>query len=211
MLAGIDLDEVRHTPNPRSNLYDAVSKAREAVDRARTLDPEHPMALLARAVLRFRAGDREGFRARGARMIALNPNDPELVAELGARLAMLGDWASGMRHVRRGLELALEPPDTYDTVLAWDHYRKADYPRALQEAERIQMPEFQLAILTRAAIYGRLGMEREALAALADLRELRPNLAEDPSPWLLSLRLAPTFAARLAEGVANARALTTLP
>jgi TolB-like protein len=204
MLAWVYLDEARYRLNPRPALYDAETKAREAVDRALTLDSEQGMALDALSVLQFRAGDMAGFRATGAKMIALNPNDPDLAADYGSRLAFSGNWEAGMPLVRRALELALEPPGTYHMVLAWDHYRQRDYQAALREAEKIRMPEFQLAVLTRAAIYGQLGMRREASAALADLRRLRPDLAEDPRPWLLSLHFERAFADSLAEGVGKA-------
>ena len=96
------------------------------------------------------------FAATGDKMIALNPNDPDLAADYGSRLAFSGDWEAGMPLMRRAIELAVEPPGTYYMVLAWDHYRRGDYPAALREAEQIDMPEFQLGILTR-RVAGRSG------------------------------------------------------
>ena len=204
MLAWVYLDEARYRLNPRPELYNAETKAREAVARALVLDPEQEMALDALSVLQFRAGDMAAFRATGEKMIALNPNDPDLAADYGARLALSGDWAAGMPLVRRAIELAVQPPGTYYMVLAWDHYRQRDYQAALREAGKIQMPEFQLGILTRAAIYGQLGMQREGAMAMADLSRLRPDLAADPRPWLLGLHFEPGFADQLAEGIAKA-------
>ena len=56
--------------------------------------------------------------------------------------------------VRCAVELMIEPRGTYHMVLAWDHYRKGDYDAALREAEKTRMPEYQAAILTRAATVG---------------------------------------------------------
>lgn len=201
MLAWVYLDEARYRLNPRAELYDAETKAREAVNRALALDPEQEMALDALSVLQFRAGDMAAFRATGQKMLALNPNDPDLAADFGARLAFTGDWEAGMPLVHRAIDLAVEPPGTYYMVLAWDHYRQRDHHAALREAEKIRMPEFQLAILTRAAIYGQLRMQPEAKVALDDLRRLRSDLADDPRPWLLGLHFEPGFAEQLAEGV----------
>ncbi|MFZ1428707.1 MAG: hypothetical protein WAS21_18285 [Geminicoccaceae bacterium] len=201
MLAWVYLDEARYRLNPRPELYDAETKAREAVNRALALDPEQEMALDALSVLQFRAGNMAAFRTTGQKMLALNPNDPDLAADFGARLAFTGDWETGMPLVHRAIDLAVEPPGTYYMVLAWDHYRQRDHQAALREAEKIKMPEFQLAVLTRAAIYGQLGMQQEATAALGDLRRLRSDLADDPRPWLLGLHFEPGFAEQLAEGV----------
>ena len=45
MLAWVYLDEARYRLNPRPELYDAETKAREAVERALALDPEQEMGL----------------------------------------------------------------------------------------------------------------------------------------------------------------------
>ncbi|MGD9508701.1 MAG: hypothetical protein AB7I59_00910 [Geminicoccaceae bacterium] len=211
MLAWVYLDEARYRLNPRPELYDAETRAREAVERALALDPEQEMALDALSVLQFRAGDMAAFRRTGERMLALNPNDPDLAADFGGRLAFSGDWKRGMPLVRRAMALAIKPPGTYHMALAWDHYRRGDYPAALLEADRIQMPEFQMGLLTRAAIYGQLGMQPEAAAAMAQLRRLRPDLAANPRPWLLGLHFEPAFADRLAEGVTKAGGLAAPP
>lgn len=42
---------------------------------------------------------------------------------------------------------------------------------------------------------------------MGQLRRLRPDLADDPRPWLLGLHFEPGFAARLAEGVRKAARL----
>ncbi len=211
MLAWVYLDEARYRLNSRPDLYDADAKAREAVERALALDPEQEMALDALSVLQFRAGDMAAFRQTGEKMLALNPNDPDLAADFGSRLAFSGDWDRGIALVHRAIDLAIDPPGTYYMVLAWDRYRRGDDRAALQEAERIRMPKFQLGILTRVAIYGQLGMQPEAAAAISRLRELRPDLAADPLPWLLELHFERSFADRLAEGVFKADQLAMQP
>ena len=207
MLAWVYLDEARYRLNPRPELYDAEARAREAVERALALDPEQEMALDALSVLQFRAGDMAAFRRTGEKMLGLNPNDPDLAADFGGRLAFSGDWDSGMPLVRRAIDLSIEPSGTYYMALAWDLYRRGDDVAALRQAERIRMPEFQMGLVTCAAIYGQLGMQPEAAETMGRLRRLRPDLADDPGPWLLGLHFEPSFATRLAEGVRRAARL----
>ncbi len=204
MLAWVYLDEARYGFNPRPELYDAQAKARATVDHALALDPDNDMALHALAVIEFRSGDMAGFRATGDRMVALNPNDPDILAGYGSRLAFSGDWTAGMPLMRRAIELNIDPPGTYAMVFAWDAYRRGDLDEARVEAERIDMPDFPLAALTRAAVYGELGLAQQARSAAGDLRRLGPGIANDPHRWLIQTHFDPAFSAALVAGLRKA-------
>ncbi len=69
--------------------------AMETARRAVELDPQNVRGLQAEMLAFFFRGDVDTALNIGARAFAMNPNDPELSAEYGLRMALSGQWKRG--------------------------------------------------------------------------------------------------------------------
>ena len=83
VLANIYAQEHRFGYNPRPELYDSYERSLTAAYRAVEIEPRNPTAQLMLANALFDRRNLAGFRAAGERAIALNPNDPDLLAHYG--------------------------------------------------------------------------------------------------------------------------------
>ena len=95
VLANVYAQEHRFGFNPRPELYDSYERSLTAAYRAVEIEPRNPTAQLMLANALFDRRNLAGFRAAGERAIALNPNDPDLLAHYGMRLTFIGEWERG--------------------------------------------------------------------------------------------------------------------
>lgn len=184
------LDEFRVGFNPRpGSMERAVEAARKGVE----LDPAGHLSHHALAQVHFYRGDRDAFFSAAQRAVRLNPNDCTTVAMTGLLTAYAGVWESGIAMLEKAMALNPYHPGWYYFPLAFDHYRKGDFELALVEALKVNMPGYHPNHITLAAIYGQLGREKEAHAAVEDLLNLVPNYAalarEELGKWFLTAEM----------------------
>ncbi|MEZ5864589.1 MAG: hypothetical protein R3D25_11195 [Geminicoccaceae bacterium] len=86
------------------------------------------------AVVRFYDGDFAGAEEAQRRALALNPNDPETLAQLGWRLAVRGDFDEGLVYLRRAIDRSVNPPGWYYQLIAIHDFMQGDYAAALAAA-----------------------------------------------------------------------------
>lgn len=180
MLALVLLDEDRYGYEPSASWDELLTRAQEAAVRAVELAPDSALALQAAFITAYYRHELDRFQAAGERALAVNPNNPEIRAIFGLRLALTGEWKRGLALVEEALTANPAPPGWYFFALSFDHYRHARYVEALGMAERVQMPGFFWNHVVLAMIYGQLGQLDEAGRALARAFELRPALAASP-------------------------------
>jgi Flp pilus assembly protein TadD/TolB-like protein len=181
MLAFVYNDEDRNGYNIRISRAESSQRALAAAERAVNLAPSSDLAHEALMDVQYRRGDFAAAEEAGRRALALNPNNPEVKAELGIRLFARGNWDEGAAMVRQAAKASFFVPALNRFTLAFDHYRKEEYLAALKEANNIGMPGFYGVWVLKAAIYGQLGNATDARRCLAELQKLRPNydLRED--------------------------------
>ncbi|TSD83770.1 hypothetical protein FFK22_036075 [Mycobacterium sp. KBS0706] len=204
MLAYVYLDEDRNGFNRSGTAEDAAMRALRAAERAVALAPQSETALEALMVVNHRLGNVEAAERAGRRALEINPNNPELLAELGIRLFALGKWDEGADMVRRAAERSMVLPPLERVTLVFDHYRKGEFDQALTEAKKIQLPQYYVTYLLLAAIYGELGKKTEAEAAIARLLELRPDYASEMREDFRSRHYTGALIDRLASGLRKA-------
>jgi tetratricopeptide (TPR) repeat protein len=181
MLAFAHLDEYRwygwgalyRQPN-------ALDQALRAAQRAKELDPEGVMSLTAYAAVQFYRGEFGEAEATQRRAVALNPNNPEPVMQLGWRLAFAGQWNEGMRLIRQVVERSQAGDGWHHLFLAMDHYRRGDYRSGLAELKRLGGTFFFVGPALVAMCQAQLGHQEEARAALQEAMALNPTFAQDP-------------------------------
>ncbi|ASY71574.1 integral membrane protein [Sinorhizobium fredii] len=159
-LTYLDEFRFRYRLNPPSPppLELAFGAARRAVE----LDPQNVRGLQAEMLTFFFRGDVDTALAIGARAFSINPNDPELSAEYGFRLALSGEWESGCDLVADAVSRNPGPLGYFETSLALCAYMQQDYAAAdqlIRAADVQANPIFHFVV---AAISGQLGKTAEA-------------------------------------------------
>ena len=175
VLANVYAQEYRFGYNPRPELYDPRERSLGAARRAVEIEPRNPTAQLMLANALFDRHDLVGFRATGERAIALNPNDPDLLAHFGLRLVYTGEWRRGLALVTKAIALNPEFPEWYRDPLIFYYYQTGDYERALVESQRREVSGLW-RLLFRAMILGELGRREEAQPAIKAALELKPDV-----------------------------------
>ena len=165
------------------------------------LDPQNAYARCWLAIVHFFRGENELFHAEARRALALNPNDPEILADIGHYLAFMGEFERGIELSRRAQQLNPLHPGWYHFSFARYHYNRRDYEAVLAEVRRMALPHFYWMHLLNAAALGQLG-RAEAAQSLARIRELKPDFAARAE--LQKWNAAPEDLEHLLEGLRKA-------
>ena len=135
--------------------------------------------------------------------IALNPHDPESLAQLGWRLVVRGQWEEGGTLLQEAIDRSVVVPVWYHETLAVALYLGGDLQRARDEAELGKedcCPGYAILAITEAA----LGHTAAARAALDEALRQSPQLARDPVAYWANFQVAPEVIERLNAGLAKA-------
>lgn len=198
LLANVYLAEHRFDANPRP---DAISRALAMAEKAVRLDPQNAYARCWLAIVHFFRGENDLFEAEAARALALNPNDPETLADIGHYYAFMGAFERGIDLSTRAQRLNPLYPGWYHFSFARYHYDRREYAEALTHIERIGLPHFYWMHLLRAAALGQLGRP-EAKDALERIYALKPGFSAPAE--LKKWNAAPADIDHLLEGLEKA-------
>jgi serine/threonine-protein kinase len=154
---------------------DPLGRARAAAQRAVASAPTSHFAHSALATVLFFQKDFLAFRPAAERALALNRMDSSTAAILGTMIACAGDWEYGLDVVERAKQLNPHHPGWYHYLAFDDAYRRRDYRGALAIALKVNMPGYHWPHVYLAAVYGQLGEQQRARAALRELHALVPN------------------------------------
>jgi adenylate cyclase len=198
------LDQVRLRMVPRSHDQELLDRALRAAQRAAEIAPDGALAQRSLLLVHSFRGEVEEAAAAGDRAVALNPNNAEVLAEFGMRLALMGQWESGISLIDEAIARNPAHPGWYHTAPALNFYRQGRYAEALERAKQIAAPGWVHNHTILAMIYGQLGQEEEAWAAVRHLLELDPDF--EANAWYeLQLRNFPEqMAEHMAEGLRKA-------
>lgn len=175
-LAYFYIDEHRWRFNPRPE-PPPMTRAARAARRAVALDPDSAIARLALSAVAYFSNDIPTFKAMGEAALRLNPSNGEHMASYGSRLAFSGDWERGLELVRNAMALNPWHPDWYALAFIVDACRRGDYRTALQEWNKISLPDFYLYRVLGVIIHAQLGQTDAAAAERAALLRLYPDFA----------------------------------
>jgi tetratricopeptide (TPR) repeat protein len=198
------LDQVRLRMVPTSQDKDLLDRALQAAQGAAEVAPDGALAQRSLLLVHSFRGEVEEALAAGERAVALSPNNAEILAEFGMRLAWIGQWERGIALIDSAIARNPAHPGWYHTAPALNFYRQGRYAEALQEARQIDAPAWVHTHTVLAMIYGQLGQEEEARAAARQLLKLDPDF--EANAWYeLQLRNFPEeMAEHMAEGLRKA-------
>ncbi len=114
------------------------------------------------------------FEVEAARALALNPNDPEILADIGHFLAFMGQFERGIDLSKQAQQLNPLHPGWYFFSFARYHYDQRNYAETLAYVERINIPHFYWAQLLNAAASGQFERDDAALF-LKRVFEIKPD------------------------------------
>ncbi len=122
MLAYLYLDEDRLEFNSQEPKPAGKLRAREAAERAVRLDPNNVRGLQALMAVLFYSKEPDAALKIGEIALTLNPNDTEVLAEFGSRLAQVGDRERGVTMIEEAIERNPNQTQYYIAILAQNYY-----------------------------------------------------------------------------------------
>ncbi len=159
--------------DPKENSAKALAAAQKGV----YTDPENAMAHQYLAIAKFNDGDSNGFRKAARTALRLNPNDAEVLADMGSHFIQLDNSDEGKDMVEKAMELSPGHPPWYHFSIAMYHYTREEAGHAVNHARQL-LQEGSLSahiLLTASLVQG--GQIAEAKDAYQLLLENRPVFA----------------------------------
>jgi len=179
MLGWLHLDAARFGYVPDAG--PAFEQALDAASHAVALDRTSVPALQALASIHHYMGNFAESERIQRQALALNPNDPDTLAQLGWRLAVRGNWDEGIPYLERAIERTVSPPGWYFHLIAIHLYLQGKYPEMLATAERALVDGSSISWSLVAIAQGELGNREAARQALDKMAEVWPPHARDPA------------------------------
>jgi TolB-like protein/tetratricopeptide (TPR) repeat protein len=203
MLGWLHLDAVRQDIAPEAERPAEMEAAIDAASHAVELDPRNPRTLAALSGVTFYQGDYAVAEALQRKVLALNPYDPDTLAQLGWRLAVRGD-REGLDYLEQAVARSANPPGWYFQLIAVYAYLDGDYARALAAAERSSKAGSAVGLSLAAMSHAKLGDMETARAELAAMAEAWPLLGRDPAAAYRMHHATDEIVAGLVEGLREA-------
>jgi TolB-like protein len=149
-----------------------LRRAQEMATEAVRMDEHDGRCCWLLGLIHFYSGNLREEEQHYRRALALNPNDANALATLGAALAGLGRHQEGIDHVRTAMRLNPYHPEWYWTTLGNIFYTAHRYEDSL-EAYGHKSNRSYWVMSRFAACYAQLGRMEEAKAAAAEVIRLK--------------------------------------
>jgi TolB-like protein len=181
MLGWLHLDAARFRWAQGGDSERAFAEALDAASKGVAADPTNVLALEALSSINHYTGHYEEGERLAREALALNPNDPDTLAQLGWRMAVRGKFDEGIPYLERAIARTVSPPGWYFHLIAIDLYLRGDYEAMLSAAERSAVEATGIGQSLIAIAQGALGNQEAARQALDRMAELSPLLGRDPA------------------------------
>ncbi|WP_158044841.1 hypothetical protein [Skermanella pratensis] len=203
-LAMIYIDEARVGFNPNTARPDPLDTALKLANHARELAPDNPLPLQAAGLAHWLR--REPLLSIDAyeRAHALNPNDSEILGDLGRSYSLIGNWDKGIPLIREAYERNPAQPGWYRLILVLFHYIHGRYDEALAEAQRIGMPDLVYTHVVLAMIYGQTGQNAAARHEVDEILRIDPGFADKAVSDFERRNIHPAIIAKITDGLRKA-------
>lgn len=181
-----------------------LQNAADAASRALALDPDNIEALKALSLIEQYRGnfDRSIDYARQA--VAVNPNDPGALANLGNRLGMRGQFSDAVPLLERAIDLSVAPVPFYWQMIAFDHMMNGRWEEMRRAAEAASADNSSIGYALLAIAYGRLGDTEAARRNLRLMEGRWSMLATEPRRALEGHELDPAIIDETISGLVRA-------
>lgn len=178
-----------------------LDRALELARKAIRLAPNSSRAYHARAIAEWFSGMRDESLASLKNAQALNPNDSELLAELGLRLAMRMDWLLAVPLIEEAYERNPLQTGVYRMGLFFYHFAEGRFENALHEAAAIGTPSVAQVHLAQAAALNRLHRTFEAREHLREAERIAPGIQARLGADLVFRQMHPDLIAAIVDAL----------
>jgi tetratricopeptide (TPR) repeat protein len=166
---------VRYGYDLGSLAADLLVRALKLADEAIRLAPGSSKAFFAQALARWFGQDMDGAMASLRIAHDLNPNDDEILADLGLRHAVRMEWEQALPLVELAYRRNPYQTSSYRVALFLYHFASKRYAEALKEAEAIGAKMVAHSHLAIAAAQAELGQFDAARRTLDELDKVSPG------------------------------------
>lgn len=198
------IDETRLGFNPVKSRPDPIASGLQLAEHAATLAPDNPLPHKALALAHWLRRDPGRSITSYEKALALNPNDSDVLADLGRSYSLIGEWDKGIPLIREAFARNPAHPDRYRITFALYHYVHGRYDEALAEAKRIDQPNLIYAHVVLAMIYGQTGREADAAYEVGEILRLEPEFGAKAIPEFERLNITPATIAMIVDGLQKA-------
>jgi tetratricopeptide (TPR) repeat protein len=136
--------------------------------------------------------------------LSLNPNDTEIMSDLGLRQAILMQWDEALPLLRESYARNPAQPGNYRIGLALYHHMRGDYREALAEMGRMTVEHVVQAFVVVASSAAQLGLAAEAGAAVRAILRIDPAYGDHVVADLAGRNVHPEIIAAMVEGLRKA-------
>ena len=184
--------------------FDPVQRALELAESAIDLEPRASDGYLALSVARWFDHNVDGSLEAAKYGLTLNPNNTNLIGELGIRYALLARWDESKAMIDKLYARNPRAPAGYRRASFFNAYMHGDYKGALAEARAAEMPLNLYDHVMRAMVYAQLGDRENAKSAVSEILRLDPKYGEHVVEDFLKRNAHPTIVQAIVEGLAKA-------
>jgi adenylate cyclase len=191
-LSSLEVQEFMYGVASEAERAAALERALEAARTALDVDGASRPAAVALATVALARDDRAAFDRAVERALALRPEHPGVLVNIGLLLVMAGQSERGLAVLDQAAPLIYRAPNFMHVGYALGHLGAQRYDKALEAALKIDAADWPLAQLTKIAAAARAQRPEIAARELRRLAEFYPDLAERAPRWLDHAHLDPT-------------------
>ncbi len=180
LLGWLHLDAARFGFVPDAEFPREMSQALDFASKAVAIDPENVVALRALSAVQYHLGNFDESERIQRQALALNPNDPDTLAQLGWRLAFRGRWEEGLAYSERAIARTINPPGWYYDTTTIHFLLEGRYREMLASAEHSAAGDYT-GVSLLAIAHGALGNHAAAQEALDTMAKQAPAFNRDPA------------------------------
>lgn len=173
-LAMVYANVYRYGFNPDDVGFDPLPKALELARHAVALAPDSVQGYKALHLVYWLMHDVDRSFEAAERGLALNPNDSEIMADLGGRLCLVGNWERGLPLVQEAFARDPAQPGLYRIVTSLRFYLDGKYEEALAEIQKANIPSVIHYHVILAMAHAQLGQRKEAEAEVKEILKIDP-------------------------------------
>ena len=196
-LSQICSDGYRFNFVPQAEQRENLDRSVELARRAIALAPRSSRGHHALALAYWFLGDVPGSLDAFETALDLNPNATEVMADLGQRYVLLGEWDKGVPLVEESYRRNPGQPGTYRIGLSLFHFAHDRYAEALVEARKIRAPHLVFGHIAEAIALAGMGRQKEAAPCIGRIEEIDPRFLGRAGEDLIARHVHPELAMKI--------------
>jgi adenylate cyclase len=184
----------------RDRMKTAERLAREAIN----LDPQSPDARWVMGFVHFLNHKPTQFAKEFEAALALNPNNPMILASYGLFLPGLGQWDQSIGLIDKAMTLNPQISAQYHIPAMLNYYRQGEFDQAYARSLHIETPGLYWEPLFRAAVLGQLGRKDDASIYVNRLLAMQPTFENQAQELMRRLLYSDENVDMIARGLKKA-------